>query len=178
MEHSLNGEWDGRVHFHVFLGPDLRSGIGFEWNPELKTVKGDEVIWRGNRPNVTASRPQKKSWNQIYQAAISGSYYVAGPEIGCIMERSTHRPIEGMTMHICHEVPSSRFFFLSYVGSDVILLSVVAFIIHSDGFSVIGSQCGHVAHDMILCRQGLPHRDTSHLESMEVAENDRRRLRA
>ena len=62
---------DSRVHFHVFVGPDLRNGIGFEWNPELKTVKGDEVIWRGNYPNVTASRPQRKSWNEIYQAAIS-----------------------------------------------------------------------------------------------------------
>ena len=61
MEHSMNGDWDGRVHFHVFVGPDLRSGIGFAWNPELKTVKGDELIWQGQRPNVKCSRPQKKS---------------------------------------------------------------------------------------------------------------------
>ena len=121
MEHSMHGDWDGRVHFHVFVGPDLRSGIGFAWNPELKTVKADEVMWRGNRPNVKASRPQKKSWNQIYQAAISGSYYVAGPKIGCIMKRSTHRPIEDMTMHICYEVSSSRFFFLSYIGQTPFL---------------------------------------------------------
>ena len=177
MEHSMNADWGGRVHFHVFVGPDLSSGIGFAWYPELKTVKCDEVMWRGKRPNVKASRPQKKSWNQIYQAAISGSYYVAGPKIGCIMKRSTHKPIEDMTMHICYEVPSSRFFFLSYVGGDAIPLSVVAFIIHPVGLSLIGSQCRHVPHDMILCRQGLPHRDTSHLESMEVTENDRRRLR-
>ena len=121
MEHSMHGDWDGRVHFHVFVGPDLRSGIGFAWNPELKTVKADEVMWRGNRPNVKASRPQKKSWNQIYQAAISGSYYVAGPKIGSIMKRSTHRPIEDMTMHICYEVSSSRFFFLSYIGQTPFL---------------------------------------------------------
>ena len=122
MEHSMNGDWDGRVHFHVFIGPDLRSGIGFAWNPELKTVKGDEVVWRSIRPNVKASRPQKKSWNAIYQAAISGSYYVAGPKIGCIMKRSTYRPIEDMTMHICYEVPCSRFVFLSHVGGDAIPL--------------------------------------------------------
>ena len=94
MEHSMNGDWDGRVHFHVFIGPDLRSGIGFAWNPELKTVRGDELIWQGQRPNVRCSRPQKKSWNQIFQAAISGAYYVAGPKIGCILRRSTYRPIE------------------------------------------------------------------------------------
>ena len=116
MEHSMHGDWDGRVHFHVFIGPDLRSGIGFAWNPELKTVKGDEVTWRGNRPNVKASRPQKKSWNQIYQAAISGSYYVAGPKIGCILKRSTYRPIEDITIHICYEVHSSRLFLLVIRG--------------------------------------------------------------
>ena len=94
VEHSMNGDWDGRVHFHVFLGPDLRSGIGFAWNPELKTVKSDELVWQGKNPNVKCSRPQKKSWNQIFQAAVSGAYYVAGPKIGCILKRSTHRPIE------------------------------------------------------------------------------------
>ena len=75
-------------------------------------------------------------------------------------------------MHICYQVPSSRFFLLSYVGGDASPLSVVAFIIHHVGFSLIGLQCGHGAHDMIQYPQGLPHRDTSHLESMEVAEND------
>ena len=94
MEHSMNGDWDGRVHFHVFLGPDLRSGIGFAWNPELKTVKSDELVWKGKKPNVKCTRPQKRSWNQIFQAAVSGAYYVAGPKIGCILKRSTHRPIE------------------------------------------------------------------------------------
>lgn len=63
-------------------------------------------------------------------------------------------------------------FFLSYVGGDAILLSVVGFIIHHVGFFIVGSQCGHGAHDMIHYPKGLPHRDTSHLESMEVAEND------
>ena len=116
MEHSMHGNWDDRVHFHVFVGPDLRSGIGFAWNPELKTITADEVVWQGIHPNVKASRPQKKSWNQIYQAAISGSYYVAGPKIGCIMKRSTYRPIEDMTMHICYEVPCSRFFLLVIRG--------------------------------------------------------------
>ena len=108
MEHSMNGDWDGRVHFHVFVWPNLRSGIEFAWSPELRAMKGEDVIWRGIRPNVKVSRTQKKSWNQIYQAAISGSYYVAGPKIGCIMKRSTHRPIEDMTMHICYEVLPSR----------------------------------------------------------------------
>ena len=110
MEHSMKGDWDGRVHFHVFVGPDLRNGVGFAWSPELKTIKGTDVIWQDIRPNVKVSKPQKKSWNQIYQAAISGAYYVAGPKIGCIMKRSTHRPIEDMTMHICYEVLSSRLF--------------------------------------------------------------------
>ena len=61
------------------------SGIGFEWNPVLVDLKSEEVVWRSISPNVRAYKPQKRSWNQIYQPIVTGSYYVAGPNIGSIM---------------------------------------------------------------------------------------------
>ena len=94
MEHSSHGDHEARVHFHVFIGPDVRSGVGFGWNPILTELDSSEVRWNGISPHVKASRPQKKSWNQIYQAIVAGSYYVAGPKIGSIMKRSTFKPIE------------------------------------------------------------------------------------
>ena len=68
MEHSANSDHEARVHFHVFIGPDLRNGIGFGWNPVLTQLKCQEVRWRESQPHVKASKPQKKSWAQIYQA--------------------------------------------------------------------------------------------------------------
>ena len=97
MEHSTNGDHEARVHFHVFIGPDLRGGVGFGWAPVLAEVKSEELRWRGILPNVKPSRPQKKSWNLIYQTVATGSYYVAGPKIGSIMKRSTFQPIEDST---------------------------------------------------------------------------------
>ena len=94
MEHSSHGDHEARVHFHVFIGPDLRGGVGFGEASVLKEVHADEIRWKGIRPNVKPTRPQKKSWNQIYQAVATGSYYVAGPKIGSIMQRSTFKPIE------------------------------------------------------------------------------------
>ena len=94
MEHSINGDHEARVHFHVFIGPDIRSGVGFGWTPVLTDLSIKEVTWRGIVPHVRPSKPQKKSWNQIYQAIVAGSYYVAGPKIGSIMKRSTLVPIE------------------------------------------------------------------------------------
>ena len=94
MEHSPNGDHEARVHFHGFLGPDLRSGVGFGWNPVLSEITSEEVKWRGIYPNIKPTRPQKKSWTQIYQAVATGSYYVAGPKIGSILQRSTFKPIE------------------------------------------------------------------------------------
>ena len=94
LEHSAHGDHEARVHFHAFLGPDLRSGVGFGWNPVLSEITSEEVKWTGIYPNIKPTRPQKKSWNQIYQAVATGSYYVAGPKIGLIMQRSTFKPIE------------------------------------------------------------------------------------
>ena len=94
MEHSSHGDFEARVHFHVFIGPDLRSGTGFGWNPVLVDLTSEEVEWNGIKPNVKCTRPQKKSFNLIYQAMLTGSYYVAGPKIGSIMKRSTYKPIE------------------------------------------------------------------------------------
>ena len=94
MEHSCHGDHEARVHFHVFIGPDLRAGVGYGWNPELTEIYSAEISWRNISPNVKATKPQKKSWSQIYNAVATGSYYVAGPKIGSIMKRSTFKPIE------------------------------------------------------------------------------------
>ena len=78
----------------MFIGPDLRGGVGFTETPVLTEIKNNEITWNGICPNVKPTKPQKRSWNQIYQAVATGSYYVAGPKIGAIMQRSTFKPIE------------------------------------------------------------------------------------
>ena len=99
MEHSTHGDHEARVHFHVFVGPDIRGGVGFGWTPVLVELTNQEVMWRGIAPNVKPTKPQKKSGNQIYQAVATGSYYVAGPKIGTIMKRSTYQPIQDQLLH-------------------------------------------------------------------------------
>ena len=102
LEHSAHGDHEARVHFHAFVGPDLRSGVGFGWNPVPVEITSEEVKWKGIYPNIKPTRPQKKSWNQIYQAVATGSYYVAGPKIGSIMQRSTFKPIEDRAVFQIH----------------------------------------------------------------------------
>ena len=130
LEHSSHGDFEARVHFHVFIGPDVRGGIGFAWNPTLVELKSDEVVWRGIGPNVKACRPQKRSCNQIYQSIVTGSYYVAGPKIGSIMKRSTFSPIEDSesTYHFVRVVKSlAAPFFSPYLIVETIvgLMTVV-----------------------------------------------------
>ena len=94
MEHSQHGDHEARVHFHVFLGLELRGGVGFGRVPFVIEIDELEFRWRGITPHVKPSMPQRKSWNVIYQALASGSYYVAGPKYGGIMKRSTSEPIQ------------------------------------------------------------------------------------
>ena len=94
MEHSAHGDFEARVHVHVFIGPDVRSGVGLGWSPVLVDVNNKEVVWRGIPPNVKPSKPQKKSWTRSCQAVVAGSFYIAGPKIGSILKRSTFKPAE------------------------------------------------------------------------------------
>ena len=180
MEHSSQGDHEARVHFHVFMGPDLRSGVGFGWNPVLAEVNSRDLQWRGIVPHVKASRPQKRSWNQIYNAVAVGSYYVAGPKIGSIMKRSTYKPIEDIratcSRHPTVPVMCVSVFWFPCPSFHVFLVAICGW--NLSGHPHLLSHGVRMWSGLLdKMRPGLPDLSQHHLEPMENPQDVRRRLR-
>jgi hypothetical protein len=98
MEHSEHGDHPARVHFHVFLGIELKGGVGFTTQPQVVHIRNSRFIWNRISPNVKPTITQRKSWGTIFTAVATGSYYVAGPKFGSILKRGTSEPIEDLTI--------------------------------------------------------------------------------
>ena len=60
-EHSTHGDHEARVRSRGFIGPGLRSGVRFGWNPALSEITTEDVVWRGIVPNINVIKPQKRS---------------------------------------------------------------------------------------------------------------------
>ena len=93
LEHSENGDHKARVHFHTFMGIDLSKGLGFAQRPQMRTCKVSDFVWKGIRPHISPTYTNRKSWSAVYQAVVTGAYYVAGPKATMILKRGTFEPI-------------------------------------------------------------------------------------
>ena len=94
LEHSEHGDHKARVHFHFFMGLDLSKGVSFSMVPGVRMIPKSEFDWGSLVPDVSATNTSRKSWQAIYNAVATGSYYVAGPKSSVILKRSTLQPIE------------------------------------------------------------------------------------
>jgi hypothetical protein len=97
MEHSEHGDHPARVHFHVFLGTDLKGGFGLTTQPQPYTVARESSRTHDDWLGVSAEVSRTRLGSTIFQAVPTRSYYVAGPKFGSFFKRGTSEPIENVT---------------------------------------------------------------------------------
>jgi hypothetical protein len=95
MEHSANAVHPARVHLHVFVGVDIKGGVGFMGVPRSAPVRKADLRWEGaSVPLVKLTTVRRLSPNAIFHAVATGLYYVVGGKSGEMFRESNMWPIK------------------------------------------------------------------------------------
>ncbi len=95
MEHSANAVHPARVHLHVFVGVDIKGGVGFMGVPRSAPVRKVDLRWEGaSVPLVKLATVRRLSPNAIFHAVATGLYYVVGGKSGEMFRESNMWPIK------------------------------------------------------------------------------------
>jgi len=94
MEFSPAAEERGRVHFHAYMGSDVRGGPGFHGGRKRFTVSLKDLHYCGIKP---VARPTILTrWHpvSVFNAVVNGLYYVGCDKIGGIFRFTNVEPIK------------------------------------------------------------------------------------
>ena len=91
MEYCFNSKEKGRVHFHAFVGPDVRF---WGWQLSLRRVSilRSHLLFDGLFPNVQVMKPRGR--HGVSVCACHGMYYCLGPKLGQVFSHGTAKPFE------------------------------------------------------------------------------------
>ena len=94
MELSENAKQVGRIHFHAYMGSDIKGGPASMTRITRNEVASKDLVWNGLKPCHTVTKTQRTRPLTIFNAVVNGHYYVVARKTTSIVTRTTLEPIQ------------------------------------------------------------------------------------